>query len=672
MSVSQKKRLILLLESYCDLKMLDKDMLKYLTLLREALFIRKVEEKLLDLFAKGKLNGTVHTCIGQELNAVAIAQCLKVEDHVFSNHRGHGHYLARTKDGFGLMAELMGRTGGASGGYGGSQHLFNKNFYSNGIQGGMTPIAAGLALSLKLKASSGIVVSFIGDGTLGEGILYEAFNMASVWAVPVLYVLENNGIAQSTSSKQTFSGSIQQRAEGFGLSYFFADGQKMEDLVEVSNRAVSFVRENQRPVLLEIKSARLHSHSKGDDNRLVDDVDELKKNDLINTFVKHYNEADAICKAIELEIDTLVKHVEESSVLEQVANEKLIQTKPLQWVKSAVNRVGKISELIYQALNQRLAQEDSILIGEDIQHTSRFNPKPYGGAFKVTKNLSELYPLRVRNTPISEGAMVGFGTGLALGGLQAMVEIMFGDFATLTFDQLYQHATKFNAMSNNQVHVPLLVRTPMGGRRGYGPTHSQSIEKHFLGIPGLTVIALNSRIDPGILYGSIFTLNSPCLVVENKVLYTRDLKIDALAGFEIHQTQELFPTIRIAPQTKKAQVTILCYGEMLDEVEAAIEQAFDDEEILAEVVCFSCLQPVNAFPILESVRKTGKLITVEEGSSYSSFSSEIVSYIVEQGIMINKLTRIGNETIIPCSLPAELNLIANRKSIVKAIKELAA
>jgi 2-oxoisovalerate dehydrogenase E1 component len=212
----------------------------------------------------------------------------------------------------------------------------------------------------------------------------------------------------------------------------------------------------------------------------------------------------------------------------------------------------------------------------------------------------------------------------------------------------------------------------MGGRRGYGPTHSQSLEKHFLGIPGLTVIALNSRIDPGILYSSIFTLNSPCLVIENKVLYTRELKVDGVTGFDIYQTQELFPTVRITPQVKRANITILCYGEMLDEVEAAIEQAFDEEEILAEVVCFSCLQPVNAFPILESVKKTGKLITVEEGSSFSSFSSEMIAYIIEQGITICKLKRIGNETIIPCSLPAELNLIANRKIIVKALKELAA
>jgi len=146
---------------------------KYIEEIKLALKIRKVEEKLLELYGEGKLNGTVHTCIGQEFTGVAVAKYLEKKDFVVSNHRGHGHYISRTGDLKGLFAEVMGRTTGCSGGIGGSQHFYNDNYYSNGIQGGMTPIASGLALGCKMRGNDAIVVAFIGDGTLGEGILYE-------------------------------------------------------------------------------------------------------------------------------------------------------------------------------------------------------------------------------------------------------------------------------------------------------------------------------------------------------------------------------------------------------------------------------------------------------------------------------------------------------------------
>jgi 2-oxoisovalerate dehydrogenase E1 component len=185
-----------------------------------AALIREVEQRLLDLFAAGKLFGTVHTCIGQELTGIAIAQALQAGDIIFSNHRCHGHFLARTGNVDGLIAEIMGRQSGVCGGRGGSQHLCDveNGFFSNGVQGGIMPVAAGLAFSQQLRGQNKIGVVFIGDGTLGEGVVYETFNIAGKWALPLLIVLENNSYAQSTSQTQTLSGDILARAAAFGIT----------------------------------------------------------------------------------------------------------------------------------------------------------------------------------------------------------------------------------------------------------------------------------------------------------------------------------------------------------------------------------------------------------------------------------------------------------------------
>ncbi len=192
---------------------------KYLEEIKKAIFIRRFEMRLLNLFSKGRINGTVHTCVGEELNPVFLCKYIKDGDYFLSNHRGHGHFIARTGLIYELMAEMMGRTTGISHGYGGSQHLLADGFFSNGVQGGMTPIAAGIALSYKLDHKDNIAISFLGDGTMGQGLVYESFNIAAKWGLPVLYVLENNHYAQSTSMEQTFSGTPEDRAKGFGLEF---------------------------------------------------------------------------------------------------------------------------------------------------------------------------------------------------------------------------------------------------------------------------------------------------------------------------------------------------------------------------------------------------------------------------------------------------------------------
>jgi TPP-dependent pyruvate/acetoin dehydrogenase alpha subunit len=241
-------------------------------LYRRMRFIRRFEESLLQLFEQGLLNGTTHACIGQEADAVAIIEHLGSSDHVFSNHRCHGHFLARTGDALGLMAEIMGKPEGVCGGVGGSQHLCAPGFKSNGIQGGIVPNAAGIALAKKLDGDGGVSVVFIGDGTLGEGAVYETLNVASLWKLPLVVVLEDNEWSQSTPSSVNLAGGMRERFSAFGLPVFEIDSTDVDEIDAVAERAIGHARETESPVAIVIHTYRLCHHSKNDDNRPVDEV----------------------------------------------------------------------------------------------------------------------------------------------------------------------------------------------------------------------------------------------------------------------------------------------------------------------------------------------------------------------------------------------------------------
>ncbi|MCG2590657.1 alpha-ketoacid dehydrogenase subunit alpha/beta [Rhodohalobacter sulfatireducens] len=646
--------------------------MKYLEEIKQALLIRKTEEKLLELYNQGKLNGTVHTCIGQEFSGVAVAKFLAEQDYVVSNHRGHGHYISRTGDLKGLFAEVMGKKTGCSGGIGGSQHLHNKNYYSNGIQGGMTPVATGLGLSCKLKENNAISVVFIGDGTLGEGILYETLNIASVWELPVLFVLENNGIAQSTSIKQSIAGSISKRAESFDINFENTNSNNLSDLFAKTEEIVTYVRENSKPGFLEIKTNRLHSHSKSDDNRSEKLLEKLNEKDFLNNFIQENpGESRKLLDEVEDTIENILFEVEQEEVLSSFDSPKSYES-----TESEYSNLDffdyRGNDAIYNSLRNILEENDlAVLIGEDIETSNDFNPGEYGGAFKVSKDLSTLFPGRVRNTPISEAAIVGIGTGLALGGGTSVVEIMFGDFLTLTLDQFLQHASKIKIMYGGDIKLPLIVRTPMGGYRGYGPTHSQSIEKHFLGIPELNVIALNHRINPEIVYHSVAKdLTSPTLIIENKIAYTLKGDKELVDGFSYQVTDEEIPSLKISTGIDEVDCLIVGYGGALLQIEKSIGYLFDEEEILCSVYCPSKINKINVAPLKEELQKTKNLLIVEEGTSIASWGSELIARLVEDGIDDLNVQRLSNDTIIPCSLEAELDLLPSAEKIIRKVKQL--
>jgi acetoin:2,6-dichlorophenolindophenol oxidoreductase subunit alpha len=237
--------------------------------------IRAFETLLLEKFPTGIFHGTTHTSLGQEANAVGVLSHLSKNDVVVSNHRCHGHFLAYGGDPQALFAELLGKPGGLCGGIGGSQHIHWRNFYASGIQGGTLAMAAGMSLAEKYAAQDTIVVDFMGDGTLGEGIVYECLNMISLWQTPLLIVLENNQIAQTTPSHLTIAGSLTQRFEAFDLPTTYLDTSDILVIAPIASDLIDKVRSERRPQALIITTARLGAHSKGDDTRPAQELDHL-------------------------------------------------------------------------------------------------------------------------------------------------------------------------------------------------------------------------------------------------------------------------------------------------------------------------------------------------------------------------------------------------------------
>lgn len=248
-----------------------------LALYRSLVLIRRFEETILAEYRRGAFSGTTHTYLGQEANAVGVIANLQPDDIIVSNHRCHGHFLAYGGDPRALFAELMGRSTGVCGGRGGSQHLHWRNFYSNGLLGSTMPLAAGIALAEKMQGRTTVTVVFTGDGALGEGSLYEAFNFASLWGMALLIVIENNHIAQTTPTPLALAGSISARLAAFGIPVTELDTSDTLEILTAARKLVDAVRAPQRPQALILNTVRFGPHSKSDDTRPVEEVEALRR-----------------------------------------------------------------------------------------------------------------------------------------------------------------------------------------------------------------------------------------------------------------------------------------------------------------------------------------------------------------------------------------------------------
>ena len=281
------------------------------------------------------------------------------------------------------------------------------------------------------------------------------------------------------------------------------------------------------------------------------------------------------------------------------------------------------------ALHTVLRDQRVVFMGEDILD-------PYGGAFKVSRGLSTAFPDRVITTPISEQGFVGIAAGMAMRGMRPVVEIMFGDFLTLAMDQLVNHITKYHWMYNEQVTVPITIRTPMGGGRGYGPTHSQSLEKHFIGMSGLSVVAPSPFHDPGkLLQHSVLGTDHPTLFVENKLMYARRLLTIDDSGrsdwLHTERTTDPNPTITLSyqPLSREAcpDATIVTYGGTAEMAVAAAETLMMLDDTVCEVVIPSQIEPLDIGPIESSLQRTGRLVVLEEGSETGGWGAEVIGRI---------------------------------------------
>ncbi len=631
-----------------------------------ALLIRETELALLRLFGAGKLVGTVHTCIGQEFAAVAAVAALRPGDVVCSNHRGHGHFLAFTDEVEGLVAEVMGRVNGVCGGRGGSQHLYDpRGFYSNGVLGGMSAVATGMALAEQQKGSGAITCLFLGDGAFGEGVVYESLNFAAKHRLPLLIVVEDNHYSQSTAQHETLAGSIAGRAAAFGIPAATGSTEAGEPLMDMMHEAAAVARES-GPHMVIVDTYRLAAHSKSDDDRDPVEIAQAEARDPLARLIAGGEPwvLDLRMRARE-RVDRAIAAAEASAPAQDLG---LSREDPaaLTWERPAPGIGNRVVEELRTGLMRLMGDEPrAIIVGEDVR-------SPYGGAFKVTKDLSDRYPSRVINAPISESAIIGIGSGLALRGLRPLVEIMFGDFTALVLDQVLNHASKFEYMYGGGVQVPLVVRAPMGGYRGYGPTHSQSLEKHFLGIPGTEVLALNRRQDLAALVQSLAVVKRPTLLFEYKLLYGRRVDTSPPQGFVLERSHERHPWVRIAPADARAAVTLVAFGEMLDLAEQALALLLDEHDVLAEVLAPSRLYPLDARPCVTAVRASARLVVIEEGQGYSGFGAELIARLhTAFGGMSWRAERVAAAPVpIPAARTLEETALPSPQDVVAAALRL--
>jgi len=644
------------------------------SIVESALTIRAFERTLLDLFKDGHLSGTVHTCIGQEFCAAALHPHLRPGvDAFFATHRGHGHYLAAGGPQDALLAELMGRDGALCLGRGGTQNLKFQRFFSSGIQGGSTPVATGFAWALKQRGENAIVVAQIGDGTIGEGTVYEAFTFAVLLRAPVLFLLEWNGWAQSTDVRTTTPGHVLARAAGFGLPAHRMSDDDPEALSEHLREIVERVRRD-GPFLQVIDTRRLMAHSKGDDNRPKDLVDALWLRDPIARLADDVDAriwteraaADIAATAAEVIARPQLRHGEPSPLAPSSRARRSLDLH----ADAGGRTFQRGAEELNRALHALMRDDrDVVLLGEDILD-------PYGGAFKVSKGLSTAFPGQVFSTPIAEAAIVGVANGMALAGMKPVAEIMFADFVTLATDQLVNFAAKFHYMYGDEVTCPITVRLASGGGRGYGPTHSQSLERLFCGVPGLRVVAMSQRHDPArLLTEAVAHDSSPVVFVEHKALYGLTPQTTPPIDAEIVPTERVdgrYPPLCYRPAGGgEADVTLVTYGGTTALVERAMRTLIEQQELRFDYIVLTELWPLDPTEIVASVKRTGRLVVVEENVVDFGIGAAVIAAVAQQLSRPFACRAVGARPVpIPSARHLEDEVLPSDEAVVHAVIDL--
>ena len=628
------------------------------------------------LFEGGEIKGTAHSCVGQEAIAAGACAVLQDDDFIVSHHRGHGHCLAKGGDAERMMAELLGRETGYGRGLGGSMHIAALDrgiLGANGIVGAGIGIGTGAALSSAIRGTDQVCVAFFGDGASNEGIFHEALNLAALWKLPIVFFCENNlyGLSLGLESASA-EPRISARAASYGIPGVTIDGNDVSAVMAATETAVARARAGDGPTLIEGMTYRWGDHSLRTNlpsyRPPEEEADWQENRDPIAMAEQQLSERQVDAKAL------LAVRGEVAQDLDRAVERALEAAEPTRHILAAAveadrpaapssppmgdRKVGYVQAL-REAMHQSMERDDRVMImGEDVAKI--------GGLFQCTVGLQETFgPDRVRDTPISENAVMNAAVGAALTGLRPVVEVQFMDFITHMMDAIVNQAAKLRFMLGGETSVPLVIRGPQGSGIRLGAQHSQSLETWFSHIPGLTVIAPSTPYDAKGLLAASIEDDNPVVFIEHKLLYQQSMG-------EVPEEYYTLPIGQADIKREGADVTIVATMAMVDvALKAARSLARDGIE--AEVIDPRTMRPLDTETIIASVKKTNRCVVVHEGWKCYGSGAEISAQIMELAFdyLDAPVTRIGmDEMPMPYNADLERALMPNAAQIVQEAKSV--
>lgn len=589
---------------------------------------RMVEEKMLVLLRQGKISKWF-SGIGQEAIAVGVTMALKVDEYILPMHRNLGVFTTRKIPLYRLFAQWQGKASGFTKGRDRSFHFGTQQYKIVGMISHLGPqlgVADGIALASRLKNKKQVTAVFTGEGGTSEGDFHEALNVASVWQLPVLFCVENNGYGLSTPTNEQYNcKNIADRGLGYGMESHIIDGNNIIEVYTTICNIAKSIRENPRPVLIEFKTFRMRGHEEASGTKYV--PQELMdtwalKDPIINfeNFLKANNILnDSSVTELKDEITNEINEHLEVAFNEEAITPNLIdelndvfQNYECQEFKinsgtEKIRFIDAISESLKQSM---VRHNDLIILGQDIAE--------YGGAFKITDGFVEQFGKeRIRNTPICESAIIETGMGLSIAGIKSVVEMQFADFASSGFNPIVNYLAK--SYYRWRQNADVVIRMPCGGGVAAGPFHSQTNEAWFTKTPGLKVVYPAFPYDAkGLLATSINDPN-PVLFFEHKGLY-RTIRQ------EVPSDYYTLPLGKASVIQAGNDVTIVSYGAA---VHWALETLDKNPNISADLIDLRTLQPLDIETVYNSVRKTGKLIILQEDSLFGGIASDISALVME-------------------------------------------
>ena len=644
------------------------------TLYQVMVRIRRFDEKTAELFVSGEVKGTAHSYVGQEAVATGACAHLTKDDSVISNHRGHGHCIAKGARLDFMMAELMGREDGYCRGLGGSMHIaaLDLNMLgANGIVAAGVPIGAGAALATKLRGTDRVVLSFFGDGGANQGVVHETMNLAAVWKLPFIFVCENNKYALSTDQTRTTAGEgVSARARAYGIPAARVDGNDLVAVYDAVGEAVARARRGEGPSCVEAVTYRWGDHSMRANlpayRTKKEELEWMEKDPVarVERRLIDMGATDINLKEMRLrvegELDAAVAYGSESPEPTIEIMEAAVYA-PHARVTEPASRAGReltFAEALNGALHGEMARDERVfLMGEDVGLI--------GGIFQVSRGLRDRFGEdRVRDTPISEPSFVGMGVGAAVAGMRPIVEIQIWDFVAMTMDQIVNQAAKIRYMLGGKATVPLVIRGPQGGGIRLAAQHSQSLEAWFIHVPGLVVVAPSTPYDAKGLLAAAIRDDNPVIFLEHKMLYP--------TKGEVPEGDYVIPLGKADIKRAGTDVTVVATQMM---VQRALQVAGDLEKegISVEVIDPRTLVPLDEDAILASVAKTNRLVIVHEAVKRGGFGAEIAAMVSEKGLDLldAPIARLGARNVpMPYNDKLELATIPSRDDIMAAIRSV--